>query len=219
LSFLAMLTVSQPQSERIVIAQDSSAWIKARIGHLTASRMRDVLDFTKAGKPSAARTKYLMELVAERLTDSAVDHYVTPDMQHGLDFEDEAAEAYCEVSGNDITRSGFMLHPAIEFCGASPDRFVNHDGLLEIKCPRTTTHISWMLAGVVPEEHQPQMTLQLAVSGRQWCDFVSFDPRVPPRQRVFIRRFTPSQEAIAHIEEAARGFLKEVDELFERVTT
>lgn len=213
-----MLTVSQPQAERIVIAQDSAAWIKARIGHLTASRMNAVLDFTKKGEPGADRKKYLIDLVAERLTDSAVDHYITSDMQWGLDHEDEAVACYEEVSGNDVSRAGFMLHPRIEFCGASPDRFVNHDGLLEVKCPRTTTHVAWMLAGVVPEQHRPQMTLQLAVTGRKWCDFISYDPRVPARQRAFIRRFTPTAEEVETVEEKARAFLLEVDELFERVT-
>lgn len=213
-----MLTVSQPDAERVVISPESAAWTKARLGHLTASRMRDVLAISKRdGKPLKARSDYAIELVAERMTDAAVDHYVTSDMEWGLEWEAAAKAAYAEVTGRHVLPSGFMLHPTIEYCGATPDGFVGEDGLIEIKCPRTTTHISWILAGVVPEEHQAQMALQIAVSGRQWCDFVSFDPRVQPRQRVFLRRFEPSAEYLAEIEEAARAFLAEVENLFRRV--
>ena len=215
-----MLTVSQPDAERVIISPDSGAWTKARLGHLTASRMRDVLAVSKRdGKPLKARSDYAIELVAERMTDSAVGHYVSEDMMWGLEKEPDAKVAYYDVTGRHVLPSGFMLHPTLEFCGATPDGFVGEDGLIEIKCPRTTTHISWMLAGAVPEDHQAQMALQLAVTGRQWCDFVSFDPRVPPRQRVFLRRFEPSREYLDEIEEAARAFLAEVDALFDKVTT
>lgn len=212
-----MLTVSQPQSERVIISPDSAAWTTARIGHLTASRMRDVLDFTKQGKPGAKRNKYQLDLVAERLANVATNHYVTDDMQWGLEHEDDAKAVYAEVTGRHVLPSGFMIHPSIEFCGATPDGFVGDDGLIEIKCPRTTTHVAWMLAGVVPDDHVPQMALQLAVSGRKWCDFVSFDPRCPPRQRLYLRRFEPTAEQIESIEEAARAFLAEVDAMFEQL--
>lgn len=215
-----MLTVCQPDAERVIISPESAAWTKARLGHLTASRMNDVLAISKRdGKPLKARSDYAIELVAERMTDSAVGHFVSDDMMWGLEKEPDAKVAYYDVTGRQVLPSGFMLHPEIEYCGATPDGFVGEDGLIEIKCPRTTTHIAWMLTGDVPEQHRAQMALQLAVSGRQYCDFVSFDPRVPPRQRVFLRRFEPSREYLDEIEEAARAFLKEVDALFERVTT
>jgi putative phage-type endonuclease len=215
-----MLTVNAPAAERIIIPQDSSAWIKSRLGHLTASRMNDVLAFSKRdGKPLKARCDYAIELVAERMTDSAVDHWVSDDMVWGTEQEPNAKLAYTEVTGRAVLPSGFMLHPTLEYCGATPDGFVGHDGLIEIKCPRTTTHIAWMLVGEVPEQHRAQMALQLLVSGRQWCDFVSFDPRVPARQRVFLRRFEPSQAYLDEIEQAATEFLAEVDALFEKVTT
>lgn len=215
-----MLTVSAPQAERVIISPDSPAWTKARIGCLTASRMADVLAVSKRnGEPLKARMDYAMELVAERMTDIATDHYVTAEMQWGLDHEQEAKDAYEQVSGNTLKPSGFILHPSIEFCGATPDASVDDDGLVEIKCPRTTTHIGWILSGVVPDQHKPQMLLQLAVTGRAWCDFVSFDPRCHPRQRVFARRFTPKPEEIMAIEAAAREFLALVDALFVKVTT
>jgi putative phage-type endonuclease len=215
-----MLTVAQPQAERIVIAQDSPAWIKARIGHLTASRMNDVLAFSKRdGKPLKARADYAIELVAERMTDAAVDHWVSDDMVWGIEKEPDAKVTYTEVTGRPVLPAGFMLHPTIEFCGASPDGFIGHDGLIEIKCPRTTTHITWMLIGEVPDQHRAQMALQLLVTGRQWCDFVSYDPRCHPRQRLFLRRFTPTDEYLREIETAAREFLQEVDAMFDKVTT
>jgi exodeoxyribonuclease (lambda-induced) len=181
--------------------------------------MADVLAASKRdGKPLKARQDYMMELVAERMTGSAMNHFVTDDMQHGLDHEGAAKLAYTEVTGNAVLPSGFMLHPTLEYCGATPDGFVGDDGLIEIKCPRTTTHIAWKLAGVVPEQHRPQMTLQLAVTGRKWCDFVSFDPRCPPRQRVYLIRFEPTAEEIEQVELAAKLFLMETDKLFEQVT-
>jgi hypothetical protein len=214
-----MLTVVDP-STRVMVPQGTPGWIKSRLGCLTASNMWKVLETSKRdGKPLKARMDYAMELVAERMTDSAVDHFLTNDMQWGLDHEQEAKDAYVQVSGNELDGAGFVLHPRIEFFGASPDGFIDHDGLAEFKCPRTTTHIAWMLAGVVPEQHRPQMLAQLACTGRRFCDFVSFDPRCPPRQRIFIRRFTPTPEQIIAIEEAACGFLAEVEEMFERVTT
>jgi putative phage-type endonuclease len=216
-----MLTVTDPAS-RVVIPQDSAEWVKARIGALTASRMKDVLAVStqksKEGAPLKKRIDYAMELVAERMTGYAMDHVVTDAMQWGLDHEAAAKEAYTAVTGREIVPSGFMLHPTIELCGASPDGLVE-DGLIEVKCPTTTKHVAWMLAGAVPEEHRPQMLLQLAVTGRKWCDFVSYDPRMPPRQRVFIRRFTPKPDKLDWINEEARRFLSEVESLFQRVTT
>lgn len=215
-----MLTLAAPPSERYMVPQESAAWVKARIGCLTASRMADVLAVSKRdGKPLEARARYMMELVAERMTDSAVDHFVTADMQWGLDHEIEAKAAYGKVRNCDVDPAGFILHPSIEFLGASPDALIEADGLCEFKCPRTTTHIAWMLAGVVPEQHRPQMAVQLLCTGRQWCDFMSFDPRLPPRQRVFIRRYEPTAEELDFIETQAKLFLQEVEQLFQRVTT
>jgi putative phage-type endonuclease len=213
-----MLTVSAPQGERIVISPDSPAWTKARIGCLTASRMADVLAVSKRdGKPLKARQDYMMELVAERMTDIACSHYVTSAMEWGLAYEQEAKDVYQEVSGNLIAPTGFIMHPTIEFCGATPDASVDPDGLLEIKCPTTTTHIQWILDGEVPEQHRPQMLLQLAVTGREFCDFMSYDPRVPARKKAFLRRFVPEKSEIERIEDEARKFLAEVDALFDRV--
>lgn len=194
-------------------------WLRARIGKLTASRMKDAMSFKKNGEETEDRKKYKMDLVAERMTDCIVSHYVTPAMEHGLMYEQEAKLAYAALTGRRLIPANFIDHPTIECCGATPDSFVDHDGLLEIKCPTTPKYIAWLLAGTVPEEHMPQMALQMLCTERGWADFCGYDPRMPPNRRIFVRRFVPSAEYLRKIEAAAIQFLREVDELFERVTT
>lgn len=201
-----------------MILQTDPAWVPARVGHLTGSRMADALDFTKKGEEGAKRRKLKIEILSERIANFATDHYVTADMQWGIDNEAHAADAYEAVTGNILTPSGFITHPSIEFFGASPDRQLDSDGLAEIKCPRTSTHIEWKLAGVVPDQHKPQMLAQLACTGRRYVDFISFDPRLPPKQQLFIRRFEPTRAQIEEIEEAARKFLDEVEQMFRQLT-
>jgi len=214
------LTLVAPPFERSVVPQDSKAWTAARVGHLTASRMKDVLAVSKRdGKPLEARDAYLMELVSERMIGGAIDHYVTAAMQWGLDNEIHAKCAYGQVKNCDVDPAGFILHPSIEFFGASPDAFIAADGLVEFKCPTTAKHLKWILAGVVPEEHRPQMIAQIACTGRDWVDFCSYDPRVPARQQVFIRRFVPTDAELEMVERAAADFLAEVEALFQKVTT
>jgi hypothetical protein len=217
-----MLTVVDPGT-RVMVPQNTPGWIKARIGCCTGSRMRDVLavstDKKRLGEPLKKRLDYAMELVAERMTDAAASHFVTDAMQWGLDHEAAAREAYEQVTGNTVLDAGFVLHPRIEFFGASPDGFVDSDIVTEFKCPTTTTHLAWMMAGVVPEEHKPQLISECAVTGRRIADFASFDPRLPPRQRIFIRRYIPTPEEVERIEMEAIKFLAEVEAMFGRVTT
>lgn len=188
----------------------------ARVGKLTASRMSDAMDYKKNGDPGAERKKYMMELVSERLTDIFVPHFVTPAMQWGGENEELAKIAYMAAKGIDIIDANFIDHPEIEFFGATPDGFVS-DGLIECKCPTTATFLGWLVAGVVPEEHKPQMTAQLLCTGRQWCDFAAFDPRMPEGKRLFIRRYEPSAEERTNVEGHAIQFLKETEALFQRV--
>lgn len=201
-----------------MIEQQSSAWVRQRIGWCTASRMRDVLATLKNGQPAEARRKYAMELVAERLVDGALDHFVSPAMQWGIECEPEAADAYEEVTGTLLERCGFHPHPRIEFFGATPDRLLGGDGLIEIKCPTTTTYVAWRAAGEVPADHKPQMLAQLACTRRRFVDFVAYDPRVRQREhRIFIRRYEPSVDEIAAVEAAVEQFLAEVEALFQQV--
>ena len=193
-------------------------WHRARIGCLTASRMGDVLALLKNGKPAEARLSYMRQLVAERMTDTAAEFYVTAAMQWGLDYEAEAVAAYESATGELGEPAPFVLHPSIEFFGATPDRLIGSDGLLEVKCPTTATYIEWRQADMIPARHMAQMTAQLACTGRKWCDFVAYDPRIVYGQKLWVRRFEPSAEEIQACEAAARQFLAEVDALFRAVT-
>jgi len=205
--------------------QGTPEWLMERIGCLTASRFSDAIDRLKPkkgedkGAPSKACTDYMMELVAERMTGSAASHFVTDAMKHGTETEPEARSAYECATGNFVALTGFHLHPSIQYCGASPDGLVGDDGLLEIKCPTTAKYLRWVEAGEVPDEHKPQMLLQLACTGRKWVDFCAYEPRIKShKHRLFIRRYQPSQEEIQCAEAQAEDFLAAVDALFDRVT-
>lgn len=199
--------------------QGSAEWLKSRCGCLTASRMADAMDFTKGGKETEKRKKLKVGVVAERMTDSMTETFVNAAMEWGLLHEAEARARYEEVTGELVTLCGFALHGEIPAFGASPDGLVGEDGLIEIKCPTTATYMEWFIGGVVPDQHKQQMLAQLAVTGRKWCDFLAFDPRVKyPEHQHFLRRFEPKEEEIAAVEDAAKRFLAEVDELFDRIT-
>lgn len=199
---------------------ERAAWLAARCGKLTASRMKDAIDFNKDGKPSKKRSDYMRDLLAERITGYSMRHFVTGAMEWGIITQPEAVLCYRSISGNEVGPEQFVEHSTIENFGGSPDGFVGSDGLLEVKCPTTGTFIEWMLAGVVPDEHKPQMLAQLAVTGRQWVDFFAFDPRIKnEKRRYLLRRFEPDAAAIATIEEQARTFCDELDALFDAFTT
>lgn len=197
--------------------QGNGIWFANRIGKLTASRMRSAMKRLKNGDDSAERRNLKIEMLAERMTDQIVPKYTNEAMLWGMETEPEAKDVYEEVTGRLITDVGFMDHPVIPFLGASPDGFVD-DGLIEIKCPTTSTHLTWAIDGEVPEEHKPQMIVQCLVTGRQWCDFVSYDPRVPESYQLFVRRFTPTSDERSEIEAEAVKFLAEVEEMFELIT-
>jgi hypothetical protein len=197
--------------------QLTGAWFNARCGHLTGSRMRASRKRLKNGEDSSERKNLKIEILAERMTGDIVAKYVTAAMQRGTDEEPNAKAAYEAATGRKVLDVGFCQHPTIEFLGASPDGLVG-DGLIEIKCPTTATHLQWIIDGGIPEEHIDQMTLQCAVTQRGWCDFVSYDSRVPEKQQLFVRRFFPTDEQIEAVEKDAKDFLAEIDGLFEIIT-
>jgi predicted phage-related endonuclease len=200
-----------------MIAEGTAEWVKARIGMLTGSRMADAMDYRKDKQPGARRVKLLKDLLAERLTGYAVDHYVSPAMQWGLDHEDEGKAAFEAATGEIIVPAGFSHHPHIDFFGATPDGLLDEGGIFELKCPTTATHIDYLLGQVVPEEYRPQMIAGMLCTGRQWGMFASFDPRMPPKQRLFVRRFDPTPEQFSAVESAAVSFLRDLDALFDAI--
>jgi putative phage-type endonuclease len=198
-----------------VIEQGSAEWVKARVGLLTASNMASAMSFTKDGKESAARRKLKRDLLAERLVGAAVDHFVSDAMQWGLDTEAKAKEAFEAASGEILLPAGFVEHKTIPFFGATPDALIDGDGIFEAKCPTTATHLDYLLAGKVPAEYKPQMVAQMLCTRRRYGVFVSFDPRLPPKQQLFVRRYDPTPEEFAEVESAAVKFLAEVETMWE----
>jgi len=190
------------------IPQGSDQWLKARLGCLTASRANDAV----AGKTTAAYQNYLWQLVAERETQVVEEMYVNADMQRGTEMEPIARAAYEAHTGNFVTQTGFWLHPTIKWLGASPDGLVGDDGLLEIKCPRTSTHLQYRKANKPPTKYTRQMMVQLMCTGRKWVDFVSFDNRVRESKQLFIVRFEPKQSELDELSEKLVEFLTEVEE-------
>jgi putative phage-type endonuclease len=197
--------------------QQSEAWFAARLGRVTASRVADVIARTKTG-PSASRANYMAELVAERLTGSRGETFTSAAMEWGTDNEAEARLAYEFRTDATVDQVGFILHPRIEMSGASPDGLVGADGLVEIKCPNTATHIETLLTGAIPGKYETQMLWQMACTDRAWCDFASFDPRLPEEMRLFVKRFARDDARIAEMEEAVREFLFDLDTTVRRLT-
>jgi hypothetical protein len=197
-------------------AEQKAAWLSARAGKLTASRMRDAMDYLKTGASSAARTKLLHSLLAERLTGFSTRNVVTPAMQDGLDYEDEMFDFFVERTGRKVHMSRLYEHPTIENLAATPDRELD-DGLMEGKVPQPETFVRWTLAGVIPPEHMPQMAAQCLCSGRRWVGFVAYCPWIKDEgKRLFMRKFEPAQEYLDTIEREAIKFLGELDDLFDR---
>lgn len=192
------------------IIQGSPEWFAIRCGKVTASRVADVVARTKTGW-GASRANYMAELVAERLTGTRQEGYSNAAMQWGTDMEPEARRTYEFYRDVDVVQAGFIVHPRIETSGASPDGLVEPSGLVEIKSPNTATHIDTLLAATVPAKYVTQMQWQMACTGRQWCDFVSFDPRMPEAMRLFVKRVQRDDEAIAELEKHVVAFLEELD--------
>lgn len=190
--------------------QRSPEWFAARLGKATASRVADIIAKTKTGY-STSRANYLAELLCERLTGLQGDSYVSPAMQWGTDKEAEALSLYEFQTDEPVEAVGFVDHPAIPMSGASPDGLVGALGLVEIKCPITATHLDTLLGQSVSGRYHTQVQWQLACTGRAWCDFVSYDPRVPAHLRLFVQRVQRSDTFIAELESEVRAFLAELD--------
>jgi putative phage-type endonuclease len=200
--------------------QGTQEWFQQRCAFVTGSKAADVMGFLKKGGETQARANYKAQIVAEILTGMPdLDGYLSPYMQWGTEQEPFARAAYEMATGLDVDQVGFVVNDRIPRMGGSPDGLVGDDGGIEIKCGKSTTHIRWMLDGIVPEEHEPQMSFYLACTGRKWMDFVSFDPRMPAHLRLFVKRLERDEERIAFIEAAVVQFNAEVDEMIGRLNS
>jgi putative phage-type endonuclease len=193
-----------------MMEQGTDEWFTIRIGKVTASRVADVIAKTKTGY-SASRDNYMAQLVCERLTNQKGESFSNAAMQHGTDTEPLARAAYEAFQDILVDEVGFVPHPSIIMAGASPDGLVGDDGLLEIKCPNTATHIETLLSQSVPGKYNTQMQFQMACTGRQWCDFVSFDNRLPNELQLFVKRVPRDNEFIKQMEDEVVKFLNELD--------
>lgn len=181
-----------------------------RLGKATGSKISDIMAKTKSGY-AATRTNYKAQLVCERLTGQVQETFTNAAMLHGTQTEPEAADAYSFLLGVELLTSGFVDHPRIQMAGASPDRLVGVDGLVEIKCPNSATHIDTLLGAEIDRKYVLQMQFQMACTGRAWCDFVSYDNRLPASMRLFVQRVQRDDRLIADIENEVERFLAEVD--------
>ena len=212
--------------------QGTGAWHNDRTGKLTGSRMDAAMAFlkpkkgeeNKPPKEASERRKLKVEILCERLTGNIVNKYVTIDMQWGTDQEPMAKHMVSELNGWTIQDLGFVPHPTIENCGCSPDGYIREENaLIEIKCPTSSTMVGWLIAAAedpnwVPPDHIPQMLLQSSCFGGLPVWFVAYDPRLPEKQKLLIRKFVPTKEQLEEVENAARSFLEEVDYMFDKLT-
>ena len=193
-----------------MIEQGTAEWFAERCGKVTASRIADMMAKTKTGY-GAGRKNYLAQLTVERITGTVEDSFTSPAMRWGTETEPMAREAYQEATLTPVTEVGFIPHPNWpDDAGASPDGLVGDDGLVEIKCPNTATHIETLKTGVIADKYVKQMQWQMACTQRHWCDFVSFDPRMPEGLNIWIKRVERDKDAIVEIEQELEAFLADL---------
>jgi len=190
--------------------QRSEEWFVARLGKVTASRVSDVMAKTRTGY-GASRANYMAELICERLTGKTGDFFQNAAMMWGTEQEPNARAAYEAHTGNLVVETGFVPHPTIAMSGASPDGLVGDIGLVEIKCPNTATHLETLLGDAIPEKYRLQMQWQMACTGRELCDFVSYDPRLPQHMQLYVVCFPADPALIKIIEGEVQKFLGEMD--------
>lgn len=193
--------------------QRTDEWYAERAGKVTASRIIDVMAKSKTdGKPLAGRKNYLAELVCERLTGTAAQGFCSSAMQHGIDTEPQARAMYELEHGVTVIETGFVPHPKLADTGASPDGLVGEDGLVEIKCPNTATHLDTLRGAKINRKYLLQMHWQMICTERAWCDFVSFDPRLPIEMQLHVERVELNAELAEEITAEVTQFLTELNE-------
>ena len=192
------------------IIQRSPEWFAARCGSLGASQLADALAKTKSGW-GASRANLRAKLVVERLTGQQEESFTSAAMQWGVDKEEEARIAYSFLTGRNVVEVGLYKHPTIIGSHASPDGLVDDDGCLEIKCPNSATHIETLKSNQVAHKYLLQMQWQMVCADRQWCDFVSFDPRMPDHLTLYVQRIERDNDMLAILEAEVSTFLSEVE--------
>lgn len=195
--------------------QLSHEWFQARCGRVTASEVTAVMSFLKSGKgETEKRRDYKTSIISEILTGKVdMEGFCSTSMLWGQEHEGEARNAYELQTGMLVRSVGFVVHPILDRAGSSPDGLVDNDGGIEIKCPKTKTHLAAILSDEIPEEYLPQMHFNMACCERQWWDFISFDPRLPEPLQMFTKRLIRDNEKIDELEKGVSAFLLEVDQI------
>lgn len=202
------------------VKQGTKDWLDARAGKVTASRINDVMAKIKSGE-AAARKDYRIQLVTEILTGMPVPGgYQSPEMLWGSEQEPFGRAAYEMKTGTMVDEVGLILHPSIDRAAASPDGLIlEQNGGIEIKAPKSSTHIELLDSGKIPERYKFQMAWQQACAGLDWIDFVSWDPRLPAHLQLFIARYDRDPEFIELIESEVHKFLVEVESMVDRLSS
>ncbi len=197
--------------------QGTPEWLAERLGYVTASRISNVLSKGKGLAESLTRKKYLYQIIAERLSNQPQESYTNSSIQWGTETEPLARLAYESETCNFVTEVGFVKHPTIEWTGASPDGLVGDDGLIEIKCPNTSTHIDTLLNDTIDKAYVYQMQWQMECTGRAWCDFVSYDPRIGESNALKVIRVNRDNELIKTIKKSIAEFLAEIETIIKKL--
>lgn len=195
--------------------QGSDEWHAARLGKVTASRAYGIMRGKNGYR--ASRKDYIAELVCERLTGKPTEFFVSKEMQWGTDTEPLARATYEAVTGSMVQEAGFIEYDGMPGLGASPDGLVGDIGGIEIKCPKTATHIDTLINATIKPEYTYQMQTCMACTNREWWDFVSYDPRMPDKHAIKIIRVDRDELVIAAIIEEAGSVLAEVDQILRRL--
>jgi putative phage-type endonuclease len=193
----------------MIMEQRSAEWHAARLGKVTASKVADVVARTKTGY-AASRANYMAQLVCERLTGKPTEGFSNAAMEWGVEQEAAARDAYSAKVGELVTEVGFVDHPSIANSGASPDGVVGA-GIVEIKAPSTATHIEYLFEREPPQKYFYQMQWQMACTGAEWCDWVSYDPRMPENLQLLVVRIPRDTDCITLLEKEVSEFLAELD--------
>ena len=199
------------------IPQGSDEWFALRCGKVTASRIADVTAKTKTGY-GAGRANYMAQLIAERLTGQVADSFTNAAMQWGIETEPQARAAYEFYRDVEVDQITFADHHSIDMSGASPDGLVGDDGLLEVKCPNTATHIDYLISQKVPKKYIDQMQWQMDCIERDWCDFLSFDPRMPEELRLWVVRVERDDDYIKTLRQEVEKFNTELEQKIHKLT-
>ena len=193
------------------IIQGTPEWRQVRCGRLTASRVAEAIATIKSGGWGSSRANLMAEYIAERLTGIPAENYTNGAMTWGTEKEPEARQAYADQTFLTVREIGFVLHASIPNMGCSPDGLVEEDGLVQIKCPMSATHIDTLLKGKIDQKYKTQMQMEMACTDRKWCDFVSYDPRMPENMRLWIKRVERDEKFIRDTEILCMEFLGELD--------